>query len=520
MNKIKKIILISIGIVIFISVLNVAINYWVELKLPQLLNNKNNTVHQIDYEAIDLSLWNFKITVNHLKISPKTTLENSDKKFGAYGTIELLEVNGFDLWSILFGEKIKASSLLISKPILLLYKKEENTLNDYKNFNSKVMEPFEKTIVVSDLILNEGDLTILSYEDENILLKAHNVNFKVEGIVLNEKTINKKIPFSYHKYFLNCDSLYYGDNAFYTIKSNQLSATKNGLNLKDFQLKPKYSRRDFVQKIPKEKDLYSIFAEEISLNNMAWGFKKDTFFFKTQSVAIHQMNATIFRSKIPEDDLSKKELYNNLLRNLNADIKVDTLQIKNSFLTYEEGKTFENEPGKLIFSDFNMFVQDIESGLNKSKLPDVKIKVNCNFMKKSPLKIDWSFNVLDKTEGFKINGSIFKFDAKELEIFTKPYINIKINGALEEVYFNFVGNDLINKGDFSLKYDDLKVVIYKGNKRVEKNKFLSAIGNLIVKDDSNKELKTVKIEVKRNQEKSFYNFLWISIADGLKQILI
>ena len=74
--------------------------------------------------------------------------------------------------------------------------------------------------------------------------------------------------------------------------------------------------------------------------------------------------------------------------------------------------------------------------------------------------------------------------------------------------------------DFSLKYDDLKVVIYKGNKRVEKNKFLSAIGNLIVKDDSNKELKTVKIEVKRNQEKSFYNFLWISIADGLKQILL
>ena len=150
---------------------------------------------------------------------------------------------------------------------------------------------------------------------------------------------------------------------------------------------------------------------------MDWGFKNRYFFsFNTNSIVFNKLNANIYRGKMPEDDLSKKELYNNLLRNLKADIKVDTLFIKDSFLTYEEEKTFEKGPGKLFFSNFNMFAQNIESGLNKTKLPDVKIKINCDFMKKSPLNVDWSFNVLDKTEGFKIAGSIYKFDAEELKI--------------------------------------------------------------------------------------------------------
>ena len=520
MNKTKKTLFISIGILILLGLLTIGINSWIELKLPKLINNENNSIYQIDYDDVDFSIWNSTITVHQVSVAPKTSLENTDKKMGVYGTVEELEVKGFNLLSILFGEKIKAASLVISKPNLILYKNKDNTVKDYDNINSKVVEPFEKTIVVSDLILTEGNLKILDTENEKLMLNAMNINFKVEGIILNEKTINKKIPIVYRNYALDCDSIQYSAGEFYTIKSNKISATQNGLAIKNFQLIPTYSRQEFVQKIPTEKDLYTILAKDISLNKMAWGFKDETFFFKSNSIVVNKMTANIYRSKIPADDVSKKELYNNLLRNLKADIKVDTLQIKDSFLTYEEAKTFEKEAGKLLFADFNLLAQSIESGKNKTNLPDVKINVTSNFMKKSPLKVDWSFNVLDKTEGFKIKGSILNFDAEELQIFTKPYMNVKVNGELEEVYFDFAGNDTMNKGKFSLKYDDLKVVVYRGDNRVKKNKLLSTIGNLVVKNDSDEKLKKAEIEVERNQEKSFFNFLWISIADGLKQILL
>lgn len=520
MIKSKRILFLVLGIIIFLSLFNLSINIWVESKLPQLINNKNNTDYTITYKDIDLSIWSSRITAYDVSIVPKTNLKNSDKKIGLYGTIDQIKVEQFDVWSVLFGKKIKAKSLLVSKPSIILYKNNENAVNDYNNINSKVFKPFEKIIIVSDVYLNEGNFKILDIKNDKTLANATNINLKLEGIILNETTLNQKIPLAYSKYSFTCDSLFYKLNTFYELKSTRMLATENGLTLDKFELAPTLSRGEFVKKIPKEKDLYTILAKKISLHNTDWGFKNDVFFFKPNSVILDNVNANIYRGKMPVDDLSKKELYTNLLRNLNADIKVDTLLIKDSFLTYEEEKTFEKGPGKLFFSDFNMQVTNIESGFNKTKLPDVQIKINCNFMKKLPLNVDWSFNVMDKTEGFKIAGSIYKFDAEELEEFTKPYMNAKVKGILDEVHFNFAGNDLINKGKFSLKYDDLKVEIYQNDKRLKKNKFLSAIGNLFVKNDSDEELKTTEIEVERNQEKSFYNFLWISLADGLKQILI
>ncbi|WP_339887557.1 hypothetical protein [uncultured Flavobacterium sp.] len=508
------------GIVIFLGLINLGINIWVESKLPKLINNENNTDYNIVYKDIDLSIWNAKITAYGVSISPKKALNDSDEKFGLYGSIDIIEITKFDLWSILFGKKIKAKSLFLSNPRITLYKNNDSAINDYNNINSKVFKPFEKIIIVTDLFIEKGKFKILNTVDKRILANIQNINFKLEGIVLNEKTLNEKIPISYNKYALTCDSVFYQINEFYDLKSTKIDATEKSLNIKNFKFLPKHTRRNFVRKIRKEKDLYTILVDDISINKMAWGFKNKVFFFNTNSIVLNNVAANIYRGKMPADDLSKKELYNRLLRNLKADIKVDSLFIKNSLLTYEEEKTFEKGPSKLFFSNFNLYAQNIESGYNKTKLPDVKIKINCNFMKKSPLKADWSFNVLDKTEGFKIAGFINKFDAEELSVFTKPYINIKVNGEFDEIYFDFFGNDFLNKGTFSLKYDDLKVVIYQNDRRLKKNKLLSALGNLFVKNDSDGELLTTEIEVKRVQEKSFYNLLWISLAEGLKNTLL
>ncbi|WP_339834161.1 hypothetical protein [uncultured Flavobacterium sp.] len=520
MHKNKKIIFIVLGIIIFLGLINLGFTVWVESKLPKLINNENNTDYNISYKDIDLSIWNAKITAYDVSISPKKNLKESDKKFGLYGNIDLIEVTNFDIWSILFDKKIKAKSLVVSNPRIILFKNNDSAINDYNNINSKVFKPFERIIIVSNLFMERGKFKIFNTLNQKTLANIQNINFKLEGIVLNEKTLNEEIPISYNKYTLTCDSVFYQVNEFYDIKSSKIVVTEKSLKIKKFKFLPKYTRRNFIQKIRKEKDLFTILADDISIKKMAWGFKNKVFFFDTNSIVLNNVAANIYRGKMPSDDLSKKELYNRLLRNLKVDIKVDSLFIKNSLLTYEEEKTFEKGPSKLFFSNFNLFAQSIESGYNKTKLPDVRIKINCNFMKESPLKVDWSFNVLNKKDGFKIVGSIDKFNAEELAVFTKPYMNIKVNGEFDEVYFDFSGNDILNKGTFSLKYDDLKVVIYQNNKRLKKNKFLSTIGNLFVKNDSDDEIKTTEIEVERNQEKSFYNFLWISIADGLKKILL
>lgn len=520
MSHIKKYVFIILGIFLLVVVLNFGINLWVEIKLPKIINEKNDTDYTISYDDIDLSIWNFNIKINDISVIPKTKLENTTEKLGIYATVKKVEIDDFDIWSILFGDKIKAKRLTIIQPDITLYKNNENAVNDTKSINDKVVKPFEKIIIVSDVFLNEGKLKIINNKTKRLVTSVNNINLKLEGIVLNEKTLQQKIPVAYDNYSIVCDSVFYHINEFYKVSVQKIVTTNSSLNLKGLRLIPKYSRKEFVQKIPKEKDLYTIYTDDIAIKDMEWGFKNETFFFNTNAVIINALNANIYRGKMPEDDLSKKKLYNSLLRELEFDLKIDTLKIKNSKLVYEEEKDFNEGSGNLIFTDFDMTVLNIQSGFKKSKVPDTEIAVTCIFMKESELEVDWSFNVLDASDGFKIKGSILNFNAEEMEYFTKPYINVIVKGNLDKVYFNFAGNDLGNSGDFAIKYDDLKVKIFRNNNRQKVNKFLSAIGNLFIKDDSGEDLKSTPIEVERTPEKSFYNLLWISIADGLKKILL
>jgi len=237
-------------------------------------------------------------------------------------------------------------------------------------------------------------------------------------------------------------------------------------------------------------------------------------------LGLDEVDANIYRNKMPEDDLTKKKLYNDLLRNIPFELKVDTLFVKNSRLIYEEEVDFSKGPGILTFNKFNMFVTGIASGKNKTKMPDVKINVKAQFMNVAPLEVDWTFNVLDKSDGFNIKGKILNFPAERISTFTKPYVNATIKGDLDEVYFNFSGNDDIARGDFAINYDDLKVDIFKKKERKKKNKFLTSIANLFVKNDTKDKINAAEIEVERIKEKSFFNFLFRAIAEGLVKILI
>ena len=174
----------------------------------------------------------------------------------------------------------------------------------------------------------------------------------------------------------------------------------------------------------------------------------------------------------------------------------------------------------MLFNDFNLNATGLQSGFGKEKMNDVVIDVRSQFMNESPLKVHWTFNVLDKTDGFHIKGTIFNFNIQALYPFVKDHMNATFKGNLEKVIFNFKGNDKGSAGDFALQYKDLDVKLYKKKSPNEENKLTSKVANLLVKDDSSGKTKTTKIEMEREVDKSFYNLLWKSIAQGLKRILI
>ena len=66
---------------------------------------------------------NFNIKTSNILIIQKLALKKHIAKTGIHAKVKLVEVINFQLWSILFSNKIKATSIHISNPEVVLYKK-------------------------------------------------------------------------------------------------------------------------------------------------------------------------------------------------------------------------------------------------------------------------------------------------------------------------------------------------------------------------------------------------------------
>ena len=518
MSIFKKIAIALISLFLLGIFLDIGLNYWIKKQLPIIIHEKNNTVYNINYEKIEVSLWSRNIYAQTLLVSPKN--QPKDSKNGLFSKIESITIEHFNIWDLAFNDVIQAESIIINKPRVILYKKGEKLLNNSKSIKSEILEPFRKMIAVSNIYLNDGTVDVVSLDSEKPILSIKKIILKLEGILLTDATLKEKIPIQYKSYALVIDSLFFRTSAFYHMNIGKISTGKNFLKINNFSYIPQFNRPDFIKQLKKEKDINILKFDSAQVAKMNWGFKNDRFFFKANSIVINHFDANIYRGKMPANDLSKKYLYNHLLRNIKFPLEIDTLQVLKSKLVYEEEKDFSKGPGVLNFDKFNLQATNIKSGFGLKKTDDVKIKVNCIFMKTSPLDVDWSFNVLDKKDSFHIQGVISNFDIAAIERFSKPYMNTSFTGVFNKYRFNFYGNDDAVKGNASLDYDDLKVKLYKKKNPEKVAKLKSAIVNLIVKNDSKDKVKNADVELKRIQEKSFYNFLWRSIAESLKKILI
>ncbi len=510
----RKILVVLVLLLVLIIGAGIGLNWWVDKRLPDLISQKNQSGYHITYRDLDVSLWARKITATDILLVPKQSLAIKDQVPGFYADVQKLEISGVGITSLVFGDRISANSLTLYGPHLTIVKDTRNK----KRSAADEVKPLDKIIRVANLNLIGASLSMRQLGRALSILDVHNATIKLDGITVSDATLAKKIPFTCKTYSLVCDSLSYRPSAVYELRTKAITTAPDGLKINQLTFKPRVSRQAFNQMIKMEKDLFDVQTRVMALDKLQWGYRDDQLCVSLGTLFVDGLNAKIYRSKTVADDPKKKKFYSQQLREIGFPLDVGLLQLKNSRISYEEEKDKDDGPGKLVFGNFNLKATGIASGFGQQEIPDVNIAINCRFMDVAPFDVKWRFNALDKTDGFNITGHIRDFPSSALIPFTRPYVNAEFKGKLDQVRFDFAGNDDRSAGTFSLEHSDFKVTILKKDKR--KNKIVSAIANLFVKNDSNEKPKKVEVSVDREKDKSFFNLLWKSVSEGLKKTLL
>ena len=505
----KPVIIFSILFIIIVGSL-----YFLQYKF------KSAIVHAIENEVPQ----NIKINYSQLQVNVvlgkvqldgfSAKLLNSEKHIVTQLNAENMSITGFNLASFVLNNKISIKNISLINPKLHYSKNEAAKIKQDNSSQKKAPDNFQKEIKVDKISITNGSIKVLQNKQDSILGKMDHINFSINEFSTNAKKLKEKIPFDYKNFKLKSQHLFLNMSNYENLKIEDLVVENNELSVKNLYIVPKFSKEVLSTKIAVERDHIQLYIPQIELNQFDLGFTTKKFFISTNTGQIIKPNLKVYRDKRVADDLTIKKLYSKALRDLSFELLITELKIEQGFISYAERMENTEKAGELFFNDVNATVNNLTNTPKNNE--KTVISANSNFMGKAPMVLDISFDVTNKQDAFLASGQFKNFNAKTANAFFESNLNAKATGEFEQIYFTFSGNNLNATGDLKLKYEDFEFKIL--NKQNEVNKFLTAIGNLFVKDNSKTDkdgFRHGKIKVERNKDKSFFNYLWINVQDGL-----
>ncbi len=422
-----------------------------------------------------------------------------------------ISVRGFSYYNYLFRDRIH-----IDKVILLFPEIEISSRGGGTNTSDKGLE---EPIEIGSFEIRGGKLRLKDSLEEQLYLRFE--EFDLKGIALNDSTVKERIPFTYESYRLAGDSLHVNLGPLHYLTAGSTDLLDGKLSVETIQVVPRYGKMEHQQHIPHEKDRYDVSIQRVETTNLSFSFLKDSLVLRDSLLSITGAHIAVYRDKLQPDEERIKPLYSQQIRELPVKLDISRVEVKDSEVVYEERLQETGPPATVTFQNVNGSILNIVNvDLDREDFPETKVTASSLFMNKTPLEVDWSFSVNDRYERFLIRANFDRIQGSTLDPFIKPAMNITADGTINTIAMTFSGDDDRAKGDMRLHYEDFKMNVLKKDGE-ERSGFLSALANLFVKNDGiNRQLVHEDLEVTRDKERSFWNYMWLCLRKGAFEHLL
>lgn len=368
------------------------------------------------------------------------------------------------------------------------------------------------------------------------IFRADSIQLLLSDVQIDpEKPLQTILEKKYGSSWFEVGAVYFkNEKGFYdfNIGGIVLNLAENSLEIANLQLTPKYDKSKFGHKYGKQTDRFDVKAGSIKMR----GFDINRYLLSggiaLQAVKVNGMELEIHRDKnVPADLTRFPKLPWQMLAQVKNYIAIDTIEVRNSTIRYEELAPEQPEAGKVPLSDVNISVYNVSNdSAYIAQHGAMMVQISANVFNQGDLLLNIDVPD-DLTSGdFSFNGRIGQMDMKAFNSMTElnALVNIE-NGTLDSLVFWANANENYASGQLIMVYDNLKFnVLKKDNEKrnLSEMGLLSWLANRVVKsfnpsrNKPNEKPKIAEIFVEKDKNKSVFNYIVKSVISGLKGSLV
>lgn len=448
------------------------------------------------------------------------------------------KLEGISLEGIEWLGPVENSDLIIDKAVI--NKGELETLADENKRNKSKQKKEQKILTgwIRKFQLNTLLVKSVNYISKTTEVKkkpfiVRNNAFSITHISIDRTAaFNGKLINQAKEIELNNDaiSIKSSDNLYeYKGSGIKLNTRSKTIVIKSLQVIPQLNEDAFAKKAHYQTDRYDISIRNFKCNNVdAEKLIKGELDIET--IAATGNSIKVFRDlSYPVDSISKQGQQmtypHQLIHKFGSPIKINKFILTDTYIEYKEKNATSKSSGRVRFSNTSLTLNNIST--HKPKQGEkMTATFKTTFINQIPLTGGFTFSLDEWQKGiFTAEASIASMvDATMLNELTEPMSLIKVEkGQINSLRFSMKADANTSNGTLVMPYVNLKIsVLKKEGGELNKKGISSILANILVKNN-NKEgtnMRTAKVILTRNKYRSFFNFIWMTIFKGIKDVSV
>ncbi len=543
-QKWQKRLLVTLGVLIgVILILALLVNrYWSPIlasRVKSTVQTSTDGLYVIDFSDAKLHIIKGEIDIYNITLKPDTSVYNRKLKehLAPNNLVELhvkrLILSHIHPFKLYFQNKLDIGQITLREPELdVSYQlnHSKDTLTKDNRTTWQKMRGTLRTVHIGQISLSDIKLHYRDYSGNKLAFsELKEMNLTATDLLIDSATQTDRSRLLYCRDIVAELNNYSGrsPNGLYTykVKSLRLSTQTSKLNIEGLDLKP-VKPDVFFRK--SNRDRFDLHLDSLQIDHFDYLSYHKYRVINASHMLISRGTFDLYNNpnKKPATSDKEKTYPNYGLKEIRADLNLDTIDVKHISVSYTEYNQKSGKTGNVTFNNSSGRILNVTT--NKAALEKNNIctaRLRCRFMGKGDLEVLSTFNLTADSLPFTYKGSLGPMDLTAINPAIMPLGLIKVKtGRLTSLDFDIAANNTVSRGRISVLYNDLKVVVLKADTANDKLKHMTIAtlyANLMVLKHNNPDSpddlpRSYDVTYYRPKDYPFFKNIWHTLLTGIK----